>query len=142
MKILFEEICQSKGLKLTDQRKIVAKVLSESTQHPTVEELYQQAAMLDPNISLATVYRTVAVLESYGLIEKLDFADGRAHYEWKHEGDEHHHHLIDVESGKIVEFFDEELEVIKQKIAERLGYTLVDHRLELYGKKLIVPTKG
>ncbi len=136
MKTSFEAICQNKGLKLTDQRKLVAKALSESIDHPTVEELHQKATKLDSNISLATVYRTVNILENYGLIEKLDFADGRARYEWTHEDDEHHHHLIDVESGVIIEFFDEELERLKERIAARLGYKLVDHKLELYGKKL------
>lgn len=131
----FEELCQEKGLKVTEQRKLIAKVIFESSDHPNVEEVYLRASRIDKNISLATVYRTVSLLEGYGIIEKLDFQDGKARYEQKITKDAHHHHLIDLESGKIIEFQDDELEKLKIKIAEKLGYTLVDHRLELFGIK-------
>lgn len=131
----FEALCQEKGLKVTEQRKLIAKVIFESSDHPNVEEVYLRASKIDKNISLATVYRTVNLLEGYGIIEKLDFQDGKARYEQKITKDAHHHHLIDLESGKIIEFQDDELEKLKIKIAERLGYTLVDHRLELFGTK-------
>jgi len=131
----FESIFQEKGLKVTGQRKLITKVIFDSEDHPNVEEVYTRVTMLDDSISLATVYRTVSILESYGIIEKLDFLDGKARYEPKNAEDDHHHHLIDVESGEIIEFKDEELEKLKIKIAKKLGYELVDHRLELFGKK-------
>lgn len=131
----FEALCQEKGLKVTEQRKLIAKVIFESSDHPNVEEVYLRASKIDKNISLATVYRTVNLLEGYGIIEKLDFQDGKARYEQKIAKDAHHHHLIDLESGKVIEFQDDELEKLKIKIADRLGYKLVDHRLELFGTK-------
>lgn len=131
----FEEICASKGLKMTEQRKIIAKVVFDSEDHPNVEEVYNRAIKIDQNISLATVYRTVNLLENYGVIEKLDFLDGKARYEKKKPDDSHHHHLIDLDTGKIIEFQDDELEVIKIRIAKKLGYKLIDHRLELFGVK-------
>ena len=135
MKKDFEEICREKGLKMTEQRRIIAKVIFESDDHPNVEEVYNRSFELDKNISLATVYRTVNLLEGYGIIEKLDFQDGKARYEQKISKDSHHHHLIDLETGKIIEFQDDELERIKVRIAKKLGYKLVDHRLELFGVK-------
>lgn len=130
-----EAIFQENGLKVTDQRKLVTQVIFESDDHPNVEEVFNRVSKLDSSISLATVYRTVNTLENYGVIEKLDFLDGKARYEPKKSKDDHHHHLIDVETGEIVEFQDEELEKLKIKIANKLGYKLVDHRLELFGKK-------
>ena len=135
-----EEICQKKGVKLTDQRKIIAKVLSESKEvygesdHPDVDELYQRVSKLDSKISIATVYRTVKLFEEYGAIEKHEFKDGRSRYEAIE--NHHHDHLIDIESGEIHEFTNEEIENIQRKIAETLGYKLIDHRLELYGIKI------
>ncbi len=131
----FENIFQEKGLKATGQRTLITKVIFDSNDHPNVEEVYQRASKLDDSISLATVYRTVSILENYGIIEKLDFLDGKARYEPKNSDDDHHHHLIDVESGKIIEFKDEGLEELKIEIAEKLGYELVGHRLELFGRK-------
>lgn len=132
----FETLCQDLGLKLTEQRKIIAKVLFEAVDHPTTEEVYNRASKIDSNISLATVYRTVGLFEGYGVIEKLDFSDGKARYEWKSNIKEHHHHLIDLDTGEVIEFQDDELEELKKRIAKRLGYKLVNHRLELYGKKI------
>lgn len=132
----FETLCQDLGLKLTEQRKIIAKVLFEAIDHPTTEEVYNRASKIDSNISLATVYRTVGLFEGYGVIEKLDFSDGKARYEWKSDIKEHHHHLIDLDTGEVIEFQDDELEELKERIAKRLGYKLVNHRLELYGKKI------
>lgn len=132
-----EKLCIEQGLKLTEQRKIIAYVIENSEDHPNAEEIFARASQTDPNISLATVYRTVNLFESYGIIEKLDFQDGKARYEAKSDsGNSHHHHLIDLDTGKIHEFYDEELEIIKEKIASKLGYKLVDHRLELYGIKI------
>lgn len=131
-----EEILQSKGLKATGQRKLIMQVIFESDDHPNVEEVFNRASERDSSISLATVYRTVNILENYGIIEKLDFLDGKARYEPKNAEDDHHHHLIDIESGEIIEFKDKDLEELKIKIAQKLGYELVDHRLELFGKKL------
>ena len=125
-----EALCAAKGLRITDQRRVVARVLSEATDHPDVEELHRRAAAIDPRISIATVYRTVRLFEEAGILERHDFRDGRSRYEAVNE--EHHDHLIDVESGRVVEFYDEELEALKARIAERLGFRLVDHRMELY----------
>jgi Fur family ferric uptake transcriptional regulator len=125
-----EKQCIEKGLKMTEQRRVIAKVLSESSDHPDVELLYQRASKLDKNISIATVYRTVRLLEEAGIIEKHDFGDGRSRYE--QQSDEHHDHLIDLRSGKVIEFANAEIEDLQRKIAEKLGYQLVDHRLELY----------
>jgi len=129
-----EKICVDKGMRMTDQRRVVARVLSTSHDHPDVEELYRRAAAVDPHISIATVYRTVRVFEEAGIISRLDFRDGRSRYE---EAPDHHHdHLIDMKSGEVVEFMDEEIERLQTLIARRLGYKLVDHRLELYGVPL------
>ena len=125
-----EEKCAENGLKMTGQRRIIARVLSESVDHPDVEMLHQRTHKLDPKISIATVYRTVRLFEEAGIIEKHDFGDGRARYEEMRE--EHHDHLIDLKSGKVIEFNNEEIERLQGVIAEKLGYRLVDHRLELY----------
>lgn len=126
-----EKLCAQKGMRMTDQRRVVARVLSESHDHPDVEELYRRAHEVDPHISIATVYRTVRLFEESGIIARLDFRDGRSRYE--EAPDVHHDHLIDMKSGQVVEFVDEEIERLQALIAERLGYRLVDHRLELYG---------
>jgi Fur family ferric uptake transcriptional regulator len=126
-----EKLCIDKGMRMTDQRRVVARVLSNSQDHPDVEELYRRAAAIDPHISIATVYRTVRLFEEAGIIARLDFRDGRSRYE---EAPDHHHdHLIDMKTGEVVEFMDEEIERLQTLIAQRLGYKLVDHRLELYG---------
>ena len=122
-----------RGLKLTEQRRVISRVLSEAHDHPDVEEIYRRAAALDPKISIATVYRTMRLYEDANIIERRDFGDGRARYEENRE--EHHHHLIDVNSGAVIEFQNDELEEMKRKIAAELGYDLVDDRLELYGVK-------
>lgn len=129
-RIDIEALCSEKGLRITDQRRVIARVLSEAQDHPDVEELHRRAAAIDPRISIATVYRTVRLFEEAGILARHDFRDGRSRYETLPE--EHHDHLIDVESGKVVEFHDDELEALQQRIAERLGYRLVDHRMELY----------
>ncbi len=129
-----EKKCAERGLRMTDQRKVIAKVLSEATDHPDAEELYARASKIDSNISLATVYRTVRLFTEAGIIETHDFRDGRARYEAADV--DHHDHLIDVTSGEVIEFVDEEIEELQKRIAAKLGYELVDHRLELYGKKL------
>ncbi|MBY0354922.1 MAG: transcriptional repressor [Rickettsiales bacterium] len=126
-----EQKCQDRGLKMTDQRRIIARVLSEAEDHPDVELLYQRANALDNRISIATVYRTVRLLEESGIIERHDFGDGRARYEPA--GEEHHDHLIDLKSGRVIEFTNKEIEKLQEFVAEQLGYQLVDHRLELYG---------
>src|SRR3954467_3177654 len=131
-----EQLCIDKGLKMTGQRRIIARVLSDSTDHPDVEQVYRRAADIDAKISIATVYRTVRLLEDAGVIERLDFGDGRARFEETR--DEHHHHLINVHTGEVIEFHSDELEAVKQKIARELGFELLGHRLELYG----VPLKG
>lgn len=129
-----ENLCVEKGMRMTDQRRVVARVLSTSHDHPDVEELYRRAHEVDPHISIATVYRTVRLFEEAGIIEKHDFRDGRSRYE--EATDEHHDHLIDMKTGQVLEFIDEEIEALQEKIAKRLGYRLVDHRLELYGVPL------
>ena len=126
-----ENLCVEKGMRMTEQRRVVARVLSQAHDHPDVEELYRRAHEVDPHISIATVYRTVRLFEEAGIIERHDFRDGRARYEEAPE--EHHDHLIDMKTGKVLEFVDPEIEKLQQQIAERLGYRLVDHRLELYG---------
>lgn len=123
--------CEAKGLRLTGQRRVIARVLEASKDHPDVEELYARASKEDPNISLATVYRTVKLFEEAGILERLEFGDGRARYEDAER--EHHDHLIDIQSGQVIEFFDEEIEELQEKIAAKLGYELRGHRLELYG---------
>lgn len=119
---------------MTEQRRVIAKVLSDADDHPDAEELYRRAADIDPKISLATVYRTVRLFADANIIETHDFRDGRARYETA--DDDHHDHLIDVVTGEVVEFVDDEIEVLQERIAKKLGYELVDHRLELYGKKI------
>jgi len=131
-----EQLCLEKGLKMTDQRRVISRVLSAATDHPDVEQVYRRAADIDSKISIATVYRTVRLLEDAGVIERLDFGDGRARFEETRE--EHHHHLINVQTGEVTEFNSDELEAVKQRIARELGFELLGHRLELYG----VPLKG
>ena len=126
-----EKLCVDKGMRMTDQRRVVARVLSEARDHPDVEELYRRAHEVDPHISIATVYRTVRLFEEAGIIERHDFRDGRSRYE--EAPDQHHDHLIDMRTGKVIEFMDEEIEALQNAIARRLGFKLVDHRLELYG---------
>ncbi|PRY90127.1 Fur family transcriptional regulator [Donghicola tyrosinivorans] len=123
--------CEAKGLRMTEQRRVIASVLETSDDHPDVEELYARAIAQDPKISIATVYRTVKLFEEAGILEKLEFGDGRARYEDAER--EHHDHLIDMNSGEVIEFVDPEIEALQEKIAERLGYRLKGHRLELYG---------
>lgn len=129
-----EKLCVDKGLRMTEQRRVIARVLSESHDHPDAEELHRRAAAIDSRISIATVYRTVRLFEEAGILERHDFRDGRSRYEQLPE--EHHDHLIDLSTGKVVEFHDEEIERLQQLVAERLGFRLVDHRLELYGRPL------
>ena len=128
-----EERCKQKGVKLTEQRKLIAKVMSDSHDHPNVDELYKRVSKIDSKISIATVYRTVRLFEEAGIITKHDFGGGKARYEKL--ADSHHDHLIDVQSGEIVEFVDEEIEKLQETVAEKLGYQLLDHKLELYGIK-------
>lgn len=127
--------CAARGLRMTDQRRIVARVIGEAVDHPDVEELYLRAAKLDPKISLATVYRTVKLFEEAGILDRLEFGDGRARYEDAER--DHHDHLIDVNTGAVIEFVDPDIEALQERIAERLGYRLIGHRLELLG----VPVK-
>jgi Fur family transcriptional regulator, ferric uptake regulator len=129
-----EALCHEKGLRITEQRRVIARVLSDSEDHPDVEALHARAASVDPGISIATVYRTVRLFEEAGILERHDFGDGRARYEAAAEA--HHDHLIDVETGKVIEFVDPELESLQKQIAEKLGFRLVDHRMELYGVAL------
>ena len=126
-----ENLCNEKGMRMTDQRRVVARVLSTSHDHPDVEELYRRAHALDPHISIATVYRTVRLFEEAGIIARHDFRDGRSRYE--ETSDTHHDHLIDMKTGRVIEFVDQDIEALQEAIARRLGYKLVDHRLELYG---------
>lgn len=126
-----EKLCHEKGLKMTEQRRVIARVLSDAEDHPDVESLYQRATKIDPRISIATVYRTVRLLEEAGILERHDFREGRARYEEIPEA--HHDHLIDVQSGEVIEFRNDEIEKLQVEIAKRLGFKLVDHRLELYG---------
>lgn len=133
-KIDLEQLCADKGLRITEQRKVIARVLSDSDDHPDVEQLHERASKIDSGISIATVYRTVRLFEEAGGLDRHDFGDGRSRYEPAPEA--HHDHLIDVESGKVVEFVDPELEALQKQIAEKLGYRLVDHRMELYGVRL------
>jgi Fur family ferric uptake transcriptional regulator len=126
-----EQLCTDKGLKMTDQRRVIARVLSDSRDHPDTEEVYRRAAAVDNRISIATVYRTVRLFEEAGILQKHEFGDGRARYEEIPE--EHHDHLIDIESGQIIEFHNSAIEDLQRRIAAELGYDLVDHRLELYG---------
>ncbi len=125
------ERCEDRGLRMTDQRRVIASVLQDSADHPDVEELYARASAQDPRISIATVYRTVKLFEEAGILEKLEFGDGRARYEDAER--DHHDHLIDLNSGEVIEFVDAEIEALQERIAEKLGYRLKGHRLELYG---------
>lgn len=129
-----EDRCQDAGMRMTDQRRIIARVLSEADDHPDVEEVYRRASAIDDKISIATVYRTVRLFEEAGILERHDFRDGRARYE--EVPDEHHDHLIDMRTGNVIEFRNEEIEKLQEFIAKELGYKLVDHRLELYGLPL------
>jgi len=126
-----EKLCVEKGMRMTDQRRVIARVLSQADDHPDVEELYHRAHAVDPHISIATVYRTVRLFEESGIIARLDFRDGRSRYEEAPES--HHDHLIDAKTGKVIEFVDPEIEALQHAIAKKLGYRLVDHHLELYG---------
>ena len=136
---IIEQKCKEKGVRLTDQRKVIAKVLSESKEiygskdHPDVDELHKRVTVLDDKISIATVYRTVKLLEESGILTKHDFKGGKARYEQINES--HHDHLIDIKTGEIIEFVDEEIEILQKKVADKYGYNLVDHKLELYGVK-------
>ena len=129
-----EDKCKTKGVRLTDQRKIIAKVMSSANNHPDVDELHKRVNKIDKKISIATVYRTVKLFEESGIVEKHDFKGGKARYEQS--PDEHHDHLIDINSGKIIEFVDKDIEILQNKVAQKLGYKLVDHKLELYGSKI------
>lgn len=129
-----EKLCVDKGMRMTEQRRVIARVVSSSQDHPDVEELHRRAAAVDPGISIATVYRTVRLFEDAGILERHDFRDGRSRYEEAPET--HHDHLIDMKSGKVIEFTDPEIERLQHEIARRLGFKLVDHRLELYGVPL------
>ena len=128
-----EQKCIKKGVKLTDQRKIISKVMSEANDHPNVDELYHRVSKIDSKISIATVYRTVKLFEESGILAKHEFKGGKARYEELNES--HHDHLIDIKSGEIIEFVDQEIENLQKKVAEKYGYDLVDHKLELYGVK-------
>ena len=129
-----ESKCKQKGVRLTDQRKLIAKVMSESENHPDVDELHKKVSKFDSKISIATVYRTVKLFEEAGIVSKHDFKGNKSRYEQAPE--EHHDHLIDINSGEITEFVNEEIEKLQKQVAEKLGYKLVDHRLELYGSKI------
>lgn len=132
--LTLEQQCVATGMRMTDQRRIIAQVIESADDHPDVEELYRRASLIDPRISLSTVYRTVNLFEEAGLVTKHDFKDGRARFELI--PDEHHDHLIDIRTGRVIEFRNEEIEAIQEVIAKRLGYKLVDHRLELYAVPL------
>ena len=129
-----EDKCKEKGVRLTDQRKVIAQVMSESNDHPDVDELHKRVTVVDKKISIATVYRTVKLFEEAGILEKHDFKGGKARYEKS--PDEHHDHLIDINSGEIIEFVDKDIEKLQNEVAKKLGYKLVDHKLELYGSKI------
>jgi Fur family transcriptional regulator, ferric uptake regulator len=137
-RIDIEALSAEKGLRITDQRRVIARVLSDADDHPDVEALHSRAAAIDPGISIATVYRTVRLFEEAGILERHEFGDGRARYEAAAEA--HHDHLIDVETGKVIEFVDPEIEALQKQIAEKLGFRLVDHRMELYGVALDRPS--
>tara|TARA_Y100000590_G_scaffold374543_1_gene438934 strand:+ start:1991 stop:2401 length:411 start_codon:yes stop_codon:yes gene_type:complete len=133
MKLSIEQKCIEKGVKLTDQRRIIARVMTESVDHPNVDELYKRVSKIEPKISIATVYRTVKLFEESGILTKHEFKGEKARYEELNES--HHDHLIDVKTGQIIEFVDDEIEKLQKKVAEKYGYELVDHKLELYGVK-------
>ena len=128
------EKCNKKGLRITNQRELVISIIENSTDHPNVDELYKRASIKDKSVSIATVYRTVKLLEDAKVIDKHEFGDGKARYEQTRE---HHEHLIDVETGEVIEFINEELEKLKNEIANKMGYELVDHKLELFGKRIL-----
>ena len=134
MNVSIERKCKQKGVRLTDQRRLIAKIMSESESHPDVDELHKKVSKFDSKISIATVYRTVKLFEEAGIVAKHDFKGSKSRYEQAPE--EHHDHLIDVNSGEITEFVNEEIEKLQKQVAEKLGYKLVDHRLELYGSKI------
>ena len=134
MSSVIENKCIEKGVRLTDQRKLIAKVMSESNDHPDVDELHKRVTKVDFKISIATVYRTVKLLEEAGIVAKHEFKGNKARYEEAQK--EHHDHLIDINTGEIIEFVNEDIEKLQHKVAEKLGYKLVDHRLELYGSKI------
>lgn len=129
-----EELCLEKGMKMTGQRRVIARVLSEAQDHPDVEEVYRRAVQVDPHISIATVYRTVRLFEEANILERHDFGDGRSRYE--EASDEHHDHLIDIQSGRVIEFRSPEIEALQREIAEKFGFRLMGHRLELFGVPL------
>jgi Fur family ferric uptake transcriptional regulator len=129
-RIDIEALCQERGLRVTEQRRVIARVLSEADDHPDVEELHRRATAIDSGISIATVYRTVRLFEEAGILERHDFRDGRSRYEPA--SDDHHDHLINIETGEVIEFHDAALEALQEEIARRLGFQLVDHRMELY----------
>ncbi|MDE2166064.1 MAG: transcriptional repressor [Alphaproteobacteria bacterium] len=135
-----EQLCIDKGLKMTEQRRVIARVLSESADHPDVEAVHQRAAAIDPKISIATVYRTVRLFQEASILERHDFGDGRARYE--EAPTEHHDHLIDLQSGKVIEFKNDAIEKLQREVASRLGYKLVDHRLELFAVPLDAATSA
>ena len=132
-----EQLCIQRGLKMTEPRRIICRVLSEAHDHPDVEEIYRRASAIDPKIGIATVYRTMRLYEEANIINRREFGDGRARYEEAREESSHHHQLIDVKTGKVIEFQNDELEKLKKKIALELGYNLIDDRLELYGTKIV-----
>ena len=134
MKSTINERCEEKGLRMTEQRRIIARILDEAEDHPDVEDLYARAAAVDPRISIATVYRTVKLFEEAGILERREFGDGRAR--WESAERDHHDHLIDLTSGEVIEFVDAEIEQLQERIAAKLGYRLKGHRLELYGVPL------
>ena len=134
MNVSIESKCKQKGVRLTDQRRLIAKVMSKSESHPDVDELHKKVSKLDSKISIATIYRTVKLFEEAGIVSKHDFKGSKSRYEQAPE--EHHDHLIDINSGEITEFVNEEIEKLQKQVAEKLGYKLVDHRLELYGSKI------
>jgi Fur family transcriptional regulator, ferric uptake regulator len=135
-----EQLCAAKGMRMTDQRRVIARVLSSSKDHPDVEELHRRAVAIDSNISIATVYRTVRLFEEAGILTRHDFMDGRSRYE--EATNDHHDHLIDMKTGQVVEFVDEEIERLQEAIARRLGYKLVGHKMELYGVPMEVDKNG
>jgi Fur family ferric uptake transcriptional regulator len=140
MPIDLERLCAEKGLRMTEQRRVIARILTESGDHPDVEALHRRATAEDPSISIATIYRTVKLFEEADILARHDFGDGRARYEMV--SDQHHDHLIDVNTGEVIEFRNDEIERLQKIVAEELGYRLVDHRLELYGVRLKEKTKG
>ena len=133
MSLNIENKCKERGVRLTEQRKLIAQVMSDSNDHPDVQELHSRVSKLDSKVSIATVYRTVKLFEEAGILEKHDFKGSKSRYE---KADEHHDHLIDVNNGEIIEFVDQEIEKMQKEVAKKLGYKLVDHKLELYGKKI------